>query len=362
MAYTVDYTDGTKTAITVANGSVNTATNIGLVGQGYENYGEVIAEDLLHILENFASGTSPNKPIEGQLWYDSNNNQLNYFDDTISNSGNWKPVASMSVQANAPTSVGETDGHFWLDSDTGLLYLYYSGSWLNISDVAGATRFLARQRNGVVNDATAPNNGQQLIFNTLETIVNNEIVTIFSSYEFEWTPVGIAPDSEYLEDGITLLSSEFPLLKQGVTLNASQNYVFHGTATSALYADLAERYHADAVYEYGTVVRIGGSKEITATTKEYCEEVFGIVSDKPAFAMNSGAGDSKTHPYVALSGRVPVRVVGKVNKGDRLVSSNVAGHAMAGGAGLNWQYVIGRALEDKINEEPGIIEAVVGTK
>lgn len=352
MAYTVDFTDGTKTPLVVSNSGVNTNTNIGLVGQGYNNYGEIIAENLLHLLENFASGTAPSKPVEGQLWYDSVNNQLKYFDDTVANSGNWKPIASMSVQSLAPTAVGETDGHFWLDTDTGILHLYYNGSWIAINDVAGDTRVVARTRFDI-SDAT---------HRTIEVIVNGKIVSITSSDLTDWAPQNSGPNAQYLEDGITLLNTQFPFIRQGINLNTVDDYFFHGTATSALYADLAERYHADAVYEYGTVVKIGGAKEITATDKEYCDDVFGIISEKPAFAMNSGAGNSATHPYVALSGRVPVRVVGKVNKGDRLVSSNVPGHAMAGGKGLNWQYVIGRALEDKVNDEPGIIEAVVGTK
>jgi hypothetical protein len=80
--------------------------------------------------------------------------------------------------------------------------------------------------------------------------------------------------------------------------------------------------------------------------------------------MNSGAGTDETHPYVALSGRVPVRVVGKVRKGDRLVTSGVAGHAMSAGIreGICWQFVIGRALEDKNDDEPGFVEVVVGSK
>lgn len=352
MAYTVDYTDGTKTAISVANSAVDTTTNIGLVGQGYKNYGEVVAENLLHMLENFASGSAPSKPVEGQLWFDSANDQLKYFDNTVANSGNWKPVASMAVQSTAPTSVGETDGHFWLDSDTGILYLYYNGSWIAINDVAGDTRVVARTRYDI-SDAT---------HRTIEVVVNGEIVSITSSDATTWQPQNSGANTEYLEDGTTLLNTEFATIAQGINLNSGSSYFFSGTATQALYADLAERYHADAPYPYGTVVKIGGVHEITQTTTEHDGQVFGIVSDKPAFAMNSGAGGSATHPYVALSGRVPVRVTGKVSKGDRLVSSNVPGHAMAGGDGLNWQFVIGRALEDKINEASGIIEAVVGTK
>jgi hypothetical protein len=78
--------------------------------------------------------------------------------------------------------------------------------------------------------------------------------------------------------------------------------------------------------------------------------------------MNSGAGNKLTHPYVALAGRLPVRVVGKVEKGDRLVASGLSGYAMADNNVSDWRCVIGRALESNISDGPGLIEAVVGTK
>ena len=352
MAYTVDFTDGTKSAISVANSAVDTTTNIGLVGQGYKNYGEVVAEDLLHILENFASGSAPSKPVEGQLWFDSGVNSLKYFDNTIANSGNWKPIASMTVQAAAPTTVGESDGHFWLDSDTGLLYLYYNGSWISISDVAGDTRIVTRTRYDT-SDVT---------HRTIEMVVAGEIVSLTSSDTTAWTPQTSGVNTEYLEDGVTLMNTQFSNLTPGINLNQTSGYFFSGTATTALYADVAERYHADAPYDYGTVVKIGGEFEVTQTDKEYSSDVFGVVSAFPAFAMNSAAGEHATHPYIALAGRVPVKVVGKVSKGDRLVSSSVPGYAMVGGDGLNWQFVIGRALEDKTTDGNGEIEVVVGTK
>ena len=352
MAYTVDFTDGTKTAISVANGAVDTTTNLGLVGQGYSNYGEVVAEDFLHLLENFAGSFAPSKPVEGQIWYDSANNQLKYFDDTVANSGNWKSIGSMTVSATAPASAGEQTGHFWLDSSSGVLSLYYGGSWIQVSDVAGDTKVITRTRYDT-NDAT---------HRTVEVIANGQIVSITSSDAITWQPQNSGANTEYLENGSTLLNTQFTNIKQGINLNESGNYVFSGTATSALYADLAERYHSDAVYEEGTVVKIGGINEITQCDKEYCEDVFGVISKNPAFAMNSGAGDDGTHPFVALAGRIPVKVIGPVAKGDRLVTSDVPGYAAAGNAGLNWQYVIGRALEDKKGDGPGMIEMVVGAK
>lgn len=145
----------------------------------------------------------------------------------------------------------------------------------------------------------------------------------------------------------------------------------YALATSAQYADMAERYHADEALSPGTVVQLGGVNEIT-TANGFCStSVFGVVSTQPAYKMNSEAGTSNTHPYVTLTGRVPVKVIGKVNKGDRLINSEVPGIAQAlpqdfikhcndNGDQLTLLWgVIGRALENKENDEVGSIEAFV---
>jgi hypothetical protein len=139
------------------------------------------------------------------------------------------------------------------------------------------------------------------------------------------------------------------------------NRVF-ATATTALYADVAERFAADEVMEPGTVVELGGTKEITRATGELSDQVFGVISTNPAFMMNGGAGEDDTHPAVAMTGRVPVKVVGYVKKGDRLVSAGdgVARAAQSGEAtAFN---VIGRSLVDKTTPESGTIEAIVTIK
>lgn len=137
---------------------------------------------------------------------------------------------------------------------------------------------------------------------------------------------------------------------------------FKGLATQTQYADLAERYEADAIYEAGTVVRIGGVKEITQTTWENDSEVFGVISTLPAVKMNSEAGSDDTHPYVALVGRVPVKVFGKVIKGQRLVSSNYSGVAKAATGMEPYNTIIGRALETKNTEDFGKILIAIGVK
>ena len=139
------------------------------------------------------------------------------------------------------------------------------------------------------------------------------------------------------------------------------NQVF-ATATTALYADVAERFWADEVLEAGTVVELGGTAEITRSLTELSENVFGVISTRAAYLMNGGAGENDTHPPVAMTGRVPVKVVGIVHKGDRLVSAG-AGIARAAQAGEVTSFnVIGRSLVDKLTPESGTIEAIVTIK
>jgi hypothetical protein len=139
------------------------------------------------------------------------------------------------------------------------------------------------------------------------------------------------------------------------------NRVF-ATATTALYADVAERFEADEILKPGTVVELGGVKEITRARDDLTEHVFGVISTRPAYTMNGGAGDDDTHPAVAMTGRVPVQVIGVVRKGDRLVSAG-NGYARSAQPGEATAFnVIGRALVDKLDPESGTIEAIVTIK
>ena len=132
-----------------------------------------------------------------------------------------------------------------------------------------------------------------------------------------------------------------------------------GTSVSAQYADLAERFEADTAYLPGTVVALGGAKEITAAQEDLSEDVFGVISTKAAFLMNGEAGSDITHPAVAVNGRVPVRVIGRVRKGDRLVSAGAGLARSATRTEITAFNVIGRALENKDTMNEGTVEAIV---
>ena len=122
---------------------------------------------------------------------------------------------------------------------------------------------------------------------------------------------------------------------------------------------MAEIYASDKDYEAGTVVKLGGSAEITQTESHADTDVFGVISTDPAYLMNSGAEGLP----VAMAGRCPVRVIGKINKGERLVSSDVPGVAWAlGEDDYDTRAIVGRALQDKDDGDSGIIEVAIGVK
>lgn len=127
-------------------------------------------------------------------------------------------------------------------------------------------------------------------------------------------------------------------------------------AVNALYADLAENYTADAEYAPGTVVIFGGINEITTTTEFADERVAGVVSTNPAYLMNS----SQPGTAVALRGRVPVRVIGPVTKGDSLVTSARSGLAESVGRSRDYaQAVFAKALETVTDNNEHVITAVI---
>ena len=147
-----------------------------------------------------------------------------------------------------------------------------------------------------------------------------------------------------------------------LTFNSSSGQLdattFNGVATSAQYADLAEKYASDADYEAGTVLVFGGEKEVTECTAKYDKRIAGIVSTDPAYLMNSNSDGVA----VGLIGRVPCKVIGEIRKGDLMVSSGTSGHAEAWKEESNPMTgsVIGKALEDKYGAGADVIEVVVG--
>ena len=123
MAYTVNKsnTSASPNQYTVQDGVVNTQTDLSFIGKGYAGYGEVIAENFLHLLENFSNTSAPSKPIAGQLWWDSSNAKLQVYNGTAFQTAG----GSAPYQSDAPSNMAA--GDIWIDSGTGQMF-YYSGT------------------------------------------------------------------------------------------------------------------------------------------------------------------------------------------------------------------------------------------
>ena len=180
-------------------------------------------------------------------------------------------------------------------------------------------------------------------------------------------------DETFADDGTTIhgnAGGAWTAFKSGggddelsaATLVDIRANIVHATATSAQYADLAERYATDTPVETGEVVSLGGSEEITKCMDDKSDAVFGVVSDHPAYLMNSEAGNNDTHPAIALKGRVPVRIAGKGSAGDRIVSAGYGAARVAAEGEATTFNTLGRLIKDKYNEETALTECVIGVK
>lgn len=453
MAYTVNKTNSSATpnSYTVQDSILNTQTDIPFVGKGYAGYGEVIAENFLHLLENFSNTTAPAKPIKGQLWFDESTGRLKVY-----NGNSFVPLGGAQYQSTQPS--GMVAGDIWVDSDTGQLY-FYNGTSSILVGPPSATGTTSGFTFETITDSTTANqnivnlfsDGDRIAIISKNTFTPQAAITGFStvtkginlnsSLSLKFT--GTATDSDKLggvaaadylvgnandttsgtlgvlnDGGLTVgvdndlrllieaagptiqsttsdaditfkvndggttttvmtidgatsrigIGNTTPTTKLDVTgtVNAtaftgpltgnvngdvtggtgsftgltitgttisrtirpsvdatfdlgtsSFGYnVVYAKATSAQYADLAENYETDEQYPVGTVVMVGGNKEVTASS--FGKRAIGVVSENPAYLMNS---QGKGQP-IALKGRVKVRVKNFVAKGDELIADN----------------------------------------
>ena len=374
MSYSLTLTNGT--ALITLNSGINTsATSISLIGPNVPSYGLSINENYIKMLENFSNSTAPSNPLTGQLWFDSSTGNVvlkNY------NGVTWKPLSSSINSSSAPAN--PQTGDYWWNTGTSTLSVYSSTGWITIgpSNPPGVAVTAY-----TVNTTYDTNSNPHVVANLM---VNNKLTGVVSSDSSSFVPQNSISGIPTVYPGLNLVNGlavsgnviftgnvSLPITNAAtfgnvvpaanLTYNLGSTTAWwnniYGTAVHAQYADLAERFAADAEYDAGTVVELGGSAEITAVGLDLSEEVFGVISTKAAYLMNSGAGTDSTHPPIAVQGRVPVRVTGVVHKGDRLVSAGNGVARSGNKSEINAWNVIGRALENKTSPGEGIIEAVV---
>jgi hypothetical protein len=409
MPYILYKTNG-NTLVTVDDGAVDATTSLTFVGKNYSGYGQPQNENFVKLLENFANTTAPTSPLQGQLWFNTNssNSRLNVCFDGKS----FKSLANVSYQETDPALSSSTqplDGDMWWNTGKKQLNAWNSdaGTWV----IVGPTTSSETQASWNVYPYIPQEDASARIWVMQGNIGYNPIFVMSDNAFTPQTTSNLWNNFKYIQPGINIAGanattgvsstgSGFGHLIWGTAANAltantattsvisksntsttyymplvttstgisalyststvsynSYNNILNITATAAEYADLAERYEADAVYEEGTVLVIGGEKEVTTTNQFADTRVVGIVSKNPAYMMNRDAGTDETHPYIALKGRVPCKVVGYIEKGDILVTSAHPGYATAAKS-VAAGSIIGKALRSQ-SEGFGVIEVLV---
>jgi hypothetical protein len=414
MPYILNKTNG-NVLTTVNDATVDLTTNLTFVGRNYSGYGEIFNENFLKLLENFSNTESnaPSKPIQGQLWFNSTTKQLNVSYDGKS----FKGIASLRVQPNIPSTNASVTGDIWWDSSNSQLKVFDGTAYRLIGPLTSASSKaywssvdeykstnvsypILKAKIGSTPVAVISNYGDSPFPPLESSDLYNNFINIKKGITLPGADVNGSSYNPTTQQGylfwgtaaeslrtvtaslatrattatnITVSSTDTnstfyvtftggangdyaPKTDAGLTYNPSTN-LLTTTASAARYADLAERYEADAIYDEGTVLVIGGEKEVTVTATFADTRVVGVVSKNPAYMMNSEAGNDETHPYIALKGRVPCKVMGYVKKGDLIVTSSTPGYGCAASSVFGGA-VIGKALKSQ-SEGFGVIEVLV---
>ena len=207
MAYTVNKSNSSASpnSYTVQDGVVNTQTDLSFIGKGYAGYGEVVAENFLHLLENFSNTSAPSKPIQGQLWWDSTNSKLQVYNGTAFQTAG----GSAPYQSTAPS--GLSRGDIWIDSDTGQMYFYNGASSVLVGPPSSTGTTNGFTFDTILDSTDASQNITKL-YN------DGDLIAIISEDEF--TPKSSISGFATIKKGITLTTAITDVKFQGTASNA----------------------------------------------------------------------------------------------------------------------------------------------
>jgi hypothetical protein len=214
MAYQVDKFNGTF-LVSVEDGTIDTTTDLRFVGKNYAGYGEVQNENFLHLLENFANTSAPPKKISGQIWYDSGNKKLKFYDGS-----KFKVASGAEVSSTAPSGLGT--GEFWWDSSAQQLYTWSGTEFVLVGPEASPELGASVVSAVVVKDSL--NNNHSI----MKLITGGKTIAV------------VSPDAFTLNSTVNPIE-DFTLIKKGITIAktnsvgvSSDDYVYWGTASNAL--------------------------------------------------------------------------------------------------------------------------------
>ena len=316
MAYVINKTDGNFAFGTdgqITDGTINNSTTLTLIGKGYSNFGELLNENLIKLLENSTSTTAPTAPLKGELWFDANTNQLKVYDGTA-----FEPTGGAKTSSSQPTSASA--GDLWHDSTNDQVFVYTGSAWLLVGPVYTAGQTLS----GWKIETLASAGGNKVVSSMY---AGNSRVAILSKETF--TP--------------SVTQTGFAEIKAGMTLNSTLGAVFDGTNTQAsnidvsgttntsatviaggnfLRADASDTTTGALTIDNDTGISIGDSQELTVSVSSNDVTIAQTAQDKDVkFTVND---NGTTNTILTLDGsETAVNIVGTVNiTGNLNVSGN----------------------------------------
>jgi hypothetical protein len=296
MAYKINNTFGTL-LVTLPDGTIDVATtDLTLIGKGYAGFGEKLNENLVKLLENFNNTTAPSNKVQGQLWYDKTNNQLNVYTGS-----KFKPVGSTSNSATSPANA--VQGDMWFDTTNTQLYVYTGSAWTLI----GPTTVAGSGVTQVITESPEDNTGVKR--SILKLVANDTVVGVVSNLAF--TPSA----TETL--GASLISAGFSTVAQGIQLSTSvASAKFRGTATdsdalggvsasSFLRSDQADTTSGRLTIQSDGGIRLGAGTDVTMTLSSDDFTIAQTTQDKDIiFTVNDGGVTKEALRITGSSGRI----------------------------------------------------------
>lgn len=341
MAYAINRFSSPASAIVIPDGSQNTTFDITIIGKGFTNYGEIIQENLVHMLENFARSTPPPRPTPGQLFFNTATAEL-FVRTSAGVFKNLDEVVAGAV-ADAQIAAGAAIALSKLASGASAQIIVANGS--GVPTYVAMSGDVSISNTGVTTLA-ANSVGSAQIKNG--TVQSEDLAASINITTLSWDNA----------TGDTLTVSSLNVTGSAVINKLSVSTLITTGTVDANYADFAERYEADVAVESGDVMIFGGDNEVTFGDKHADTRVAGVISEKAAFILNSKES-TRDWACLALQGRVPCKVMGRVRKGDLLVTAEVPRHAR-GVTGAKAGTIIGKALGINSKLGASIIEVAVG--
>jgi len=314
MAYKINNTFGTL-LVTLADGTIDTATtDLTLFGKGYAGFGEKLNENLIKLLENFNNTSAPSNKIQGQLWFDQTNKQINVYDGT-----KFKPVGSPTNSATAPSNA--VKGDLWFDTANSQLYCYDGTAFTLI----GPTTIAGSGVTQVVTETVKDNTG--VFRSILKLVTQDTVVGIVSNLAF-------TPDSSET-NAAALIAAGFASVAQGVQLSSTVSSAkFRGTATDSdalggvavanfLRSDGNDSTsgHLEILNDNG--LRIGAGSDITMTMSGDNFTIANVTQDgNIAFTVNDGGATKTVLTMQGDSG--DVRIHGSLTVDGDSITSNTS--------------------------------------